>query len=334
MAIQIIYVYFDLLGPFPGWELRTAFLLRDLGHRVMTVPLHRRPLMFHPQTSNFDVVYASNAVAAPLGAALAEATNKPLVIQFLDCPLDPELQNFIPTIQGSTEMGDRRFFNAVDKRLWKKPVDMEPRIAEWELIKKITKKAAGTTAISKASADTIKKCVDIDIQKINWLGADAEIADEAGDQLPKKRVGYVGSTRPHKCVEELVFGLCLLPEQPEFYAILEDTPDFDKWAEMKSCLVGATMSAWEGFGLGPVEWGYVKRACICRSVPSQKEVMKDKAIYVTGPTELAAWVRQFLDNPDYALRKGQEAYEHIINNKLTLKDHAIRIVEYLEEILH
>lgn len=302
----------------------------------MTVPLHRRPLDFHLQTYDFDVVYVSNATAAPLGAVVAKTINKPLVIQFLDCPLDPELQNFIPNIQEMAQTSaqtTQRLFAAVDKRLWKKPEDMELRTAEWEMIKKIAKTAAGTTAISKASADTIKKCVDIDIQKINWLGADAEVADEAKDQLPKKRVGYVGSLRPHKCVDELIFGLSMLPESPEFYAIVEDISDLNKWQEMKSCMVGATMSAWEGFGLGPVEWGYVKRACICRPIPSTKEVMQDKAVYVTGPTELAAWVRQFLDHPAYALRKGQEAYEHIISSKLTLKDHAIRVVEYLEEIL-
>lgn len=328
-----------MLGPFPGWESRTALILRDMGHRVMTVPLHRRPLTFHPQTYDFDVVYVSNAVAAPLGLTIAEMINKPLVIQFLDCPLDPALQDFIPNVQameqGSQDLRTRALqFSAVDKRLWKKPEDMEPRRREWETIKSCAEKASGTTAISKAAADIIKSCVDIDIQKINWLGADAEVADESPDQQPRKRIGYVGSTRTHKCVEELVYGLAMLPESPEFYAIVEDTPDYDKWAEMKSCLVGATMSVWEGFGLGPVEWSYVKRPCICRPVLAQKEVMKDEGIYVTGPTELAAWVRQFLDHPDYALRKGKDAYEYIINNKLTLKDHATRIVEYLEEVLH
>jgi glycosyltransferase involved in cell wall biosynthesis len=337
-----MYVYFDLQSLFPGWELRTALILRDMGHRVMTIPIHRRPLNFTPETANFDVVYVSNAVGAPLGLTLAEAFKKPLVLNFLDCPLDPKLTSFTPEIT----FGDKACFDKFDKeygnvnfrRVSKtnNPVDpyLEARKKEWAVIKDASKKAVFKTAISSVAAKMVEEHADIPIDRVNWLGADLELVNESPMQLPMRRVGYVGSTRPHKCFEELLFGLTMLEEEPEFHGIIEDMDDYAKWAAMSACMFGATMSVWEGFGLSPVEWAAVKRPCICRAIPVVKEVMEDHAFYVTGPTELAAWSRQLLDHPDYAKKKGQEAYEYIIRKKLTLQDHAQRVADLLQEVLH
>jgi len=298
--MKIAYVFFDLpYAPYPGWEWRVAELLEEKNHAVFPVPKHRTIMENNLMIpTDIDIIYTSNPMALDIAVELKKRLNKPLVVQFLDIP------------------------NAL--------FGSEPwRIKEYEKVKELVDHADCIVSISETTAKDVKKWCGRN-SLVNYLGVDEDVFNAFIPEEGKYVGAVVRGLAKQKRHNDVIHAVKNARNQIPLFLIFGQVSDARKAKIISKSLFGISMSTFEGFGMYVAEFGYYSKAFIARELPVFKEIYENAIDYVHSIEEMSEKIDMLYSDPEYRRKKGQKLKELISRKKLTLNDHAERLIKILE----
>ncbi|MDI6903811.1 MAG: glycosyltransferase [Methanocellales archaeon] len=105
--------------------------------------------------------------------------------------------------------------------------------------------------------------------------------------------------------------------------------DEEKVRRIKESTCFITASAWEGFGMGPIEAMYASVPTLALDIPTHREMLKEYAIYFYSPVDLAEKMAFLMNNEKLREEMSKRGREYVANN-LTFE----RATDRLEWILN
>jgi hypothetical protein len=297
--VKIVYVYFDINAPYPGWEYRTSELLCDIGHEVYTIPRHR--CLYEgriPIPKNASVVYCSNPMAVDVALKVKEHLKAPLIVNFLDVP---------KALFGSEE--------------W--------RIKEYERVKEQVKQADFITAISETTAKDVEEWLGRKVDCVNYLGVDLDVYQAFQSKTGDYVCGVVRGLAKQKRAEEIIRAVETSKTKPKLELIYGNLSDPQKAKIMSRCIMGLGMSTLEGFAIYLCEFGYYAKPFIGKRLPVFEEIYGDNIIYVEKPEEMAEKIDWLVNDQVARTLAGSKLKRTVEEKKLFLSEHALRLEKML-----
>jgi len=297
--VRIAYVYFDLVHqPYCGWEYRVSEILEDLGHTVFRIPKHMVELQKKlPIPDKSDVIYVSNPMCTPIGLAIKERTNLPLVVNFLDIP-----------IRGVSE---------------------EWRFNVYEKLKPFFLKADHIVVISKWTAGEVERWLDRKVDFVNYLGVDEDVFRAFVPENSGEISAVVRGMAAQKHHQDVIEAVKRSRTKPKLNLIYGQWSDQQKAKVISKSMFGIGMSTFEGFGVYCTEFGYYSKPFIAYELPVFREIYENAIEYVHSADEMAEKIDLFVQDGRLRGEKGKELHDVVMQKELTLHAHT----ERLEKIL-
>jgi glycosyltransferase involved in cell wall biosynthesis len=301
--LNLVYVFFDLpYQPYCGFEYRVAELLCETDLKVLAIPRHRtlsEGRLGIPD--DVDAAMCSNPMALDVALEVKKILHKPLILQFLDVP---------KALFGSDE--------------W--------RVKEYELVKERSKEADYITAISQTTANDVEAWLGRKVDFVNLLGVDTDVYDAFKPSQADYICGVVRGLAKQKRHEEIIKAVESSKTKPKLNLIFGAQSDAEKAKIMSKSLMGLGMSTLEGFGIYTCEFAYYQKPFICRKLPVFEEIWGNKLVYVETPEQMADKIDSLIGDPAARNTIGTTLYNHIIEKRLFLSEHAKRLETFLKGI--
>ncbi|MDI6860367.1 MAG: glycosyltransferase, partial [Methanocellales archaeon] len=180
-------------------------------------------------------------------------------------------------------------------------------------------------------------------------GIDNKLIDSVDGGKRELQVCSVGRLTPHKQMDWIVRAVSLITPMPKLVICgagdskpladlakqmgvecrIEPLSDEKKIREMKRSVCMVTASAWEGFGMGPIEAMYCGTPVLALETPIHREMLKEYAIYFHSPDDLARKITFLMNDEKLREEMSKRGREYVANN-LTFE----KATDWLEFILN
>jgi glycosyltransferase involved in cell wall biosynthesis len=308
-----------------GSSRHKIYLDAALSYRALAVGLRLRPTIIHAHIHE----------GALIGAALKRVLRVPLIFDY----------------QGSltSEMIDHRFLSGTGSQLYRPLRRLEHWIdGQADALITSSHNAAEMLGSSGFPADRLYTVIDgIDTERFrpfdgspDWQAERRRLRAELGIPEGRRVVAYVGVLAPYQGIDVLMEAAQLLPSMPDVHFLIMGYPGVDRYQALANSLeiadrvtlpgrilyrdlhaylalgdvaVAPKMSETEGSGKIP-NYMAMGLPIVTFDTPVSREYLDDIGIYARfgSAEDLAAKLRQALEQPDWAARLGQLGRERAV----------------------